>query len=856
MTWVPLAKRLEDSTFPRVLAGPLLRKVTPTSVTVWLAMRMRATVTLTVTTQDKDGKNVEVVQGQRPSVAIGKNLHIVAVTANKFLPPFSKLSEGVVYCYDLIFDFDDRLHRRMADATNKVDLAYPPWTLPSFSLPPKDLSLLRLFQGSCRKPHAEGGDMLQFVGPLIEQSASNAYARPHQLLLTGDQIYADDVGYAMSMMLMDAGKTLLGWSEEVPIQLSGHAQHLKVENLNPGIRERELSLNGFTSEELEGHLIGLGEFIAMYLFVWSEVLWPRESDQLPTFDEIVEFYKKPDMGILTEAGLEHMYLKNRRDVNHETTRTSDFLRAVKEARRVLANIPSYMIFDDHEVTDDWNMTRKFCRKVYGNELGLRVVQNALVAYSLCQHWGNVPEDFLPLDSFSVVQLPRAGASLIELLDTPQPTNANVFDQKAAEYDRKSPDIRKILAIHDAATVRTREDHAVFHDSTALRYHFTVEGPSHQVIFTDTRTWRSFPKNEADTHLLTRNRQTDQFKEQILDAPDTGNRLLFVVLTTNAPPLQPIRAATRHAFVSNHVQSYPDIYEAWDLPSAAFDRLLVALTSKLPRDASDKHTGPIILLSGDVHHSFATRIIYRASRRFEDDLQPKGAAAVIAQLVCSSLKNQTDDTIRLHRKGYYASPIPWVTQRMIRHVLSEGYVGWNFPTGRKQVVGTGEMPGTNDIPGTEYSIDLTITKGTLDVSTGERLRYYPHDIEVAQAPHYRYRFDYLLPTEQVVPLPVGTIPSLPASSSLEARKEAARNYDKAVKAFRIYNVTSQPKVVGLNNFGEIRLDWSVAESRKVHHLVRWQDPRDHKVKVTTYSVRLDINKPDDKEFPDIKARGER
>ena len=33
----------------------------------------------------------------------------------------------------------------------------------------------------------------------------------------------------------------------------------------------------------------------------------------------------------------------------------DFERGLAKVRRVLANIPTYMIFDDHDVTDDWNL---------------------------------------------------------------------------------------------------------------------------------------------------------------------------------------------------------------------------------------------------------------------------------------------------------------------------------------------------------------------------------------------------------------------------------------------------------------------------------------------------------------------
>ncbi len=44
MVWSRLQDRIDS--LPLVLAGPMLRKTTPTSVTVWLALRDAATVTL------------------------------------------------------------------------------------------------------------------------------------------------------------------------------------------------------------------------------------------------------------------------------------------------------------------------------------------------------------------------------------------------------------------------------------------------------------------------------------------------------------------------------------------------------------------------------------------------------------------------------------------------------------------------------------------------------------------------------------------------------------------------------------------------------------------------------------------
>jgi hypothetical protein len=55
---------------PLVLAGPILRKVTPQSVTVWLALHQAAAVELTV----EDDTGAPVMLGKLEIVALGANL--------------------------------------------------------------------------------------------------------------------------------------------------------------------------------------------------------------------------------------------------------------------------------------------------------------------------------------------------------------------------------------------------------------------------------------------------------------------------------------------------------------------------------------------------------------------------------------------------------------------------------------------------------------------------------------------------------------------------------------------------------------------------------------------------------------
>jgi hypothetical protein len=200
--------------------------------------------------------------GTRPTIAVGHALHIVAVTAHP-IPPFMGLTEGNVYLYNVAFDGG----LGFAAATNFADLAYAPYSLPSFCLPPKDLNKVRLIHGSCRMPHASGPDALALLDVLIEQAASNAQDRPHQLLLMGDQIYADDVADSLLLLLTDAGDALLNtsptgvplppWTEILP------GLNTPSKSLPPYWRTAPLEKAGFTSVDLRSQLMSLGEYLAM-----------------------------------------------------------------------------------------------------------------------------------------------------------------------------------------------------------------------------------------------------------------------------------------------------------------------------------------------------------------------------------------------------------------------------------------------------------------------------------------------------------------------------------------------------------------------------------------------------------------
>ena len=61
-------------------------------------------------------------------------------------------------------------------------------------------------------------DGLAWVDDLIADARTDARARPHQLMLSGDQIYADDVALPMLPQLRDRGIELLGPHEHLPMR--------------------------------------------------------------------------------------------------------------------------------------------------------------------------------------------------------------------------------------------------------------------------------------------------------------------------------------------------------------------------------------------------------------------------------------------------------------------------------------------------------------------------------------------------------------------------------------------------------------------------------------------------------------
>lgn len=94
MAFTSLKDRLPN--LPLILAGPILRKVTPSSVTVWLALKEAADVTLLIQKGELHPGQAMFGSPATSTISLGSNLHMVCVTARRKSGD-PELTHGLVY---------------------------------------------------------------------------------------------------------------------------------------------------------------------------------------------------------------------------------------------------------------------------------------------------------------------------------------------------------------------------------------------------------------------------------------------------------------------------------------------------------------------------------------------------------------------------------------------------------------------------------------------------------------------------------------------------------------------------------------------------------------------------------------
>ncbi len=497
--------------------------------------------------------------------------------------------------YDLIWTDEAGEHSL---AAVMPELLYPGQSAFSLVIPGSNRQLLH---GSCRKPHFPGKDGLVRADEWLGERLQDPTERPDWLLMTGDQVYADDVAGPMLVAihrlierlgLFDEkleGATVADSQELYRSEKSYYQREQLLPDVQGNVALRERFFGGvkkpvFTSAHARNHLMTLSEVLAMYLLVWSPVPW-RLIDRTP----VAMLAQDRDEAYCAEQAI-----------------LDEFIDGLPQVARLLAHMPSLMIFDDHDVTDDWNLTADWESTAYGHPFSKRIIGNALLAYLLCQAWGNDPE--------------RVSKPLAELSDL----LADAADSGWLNMAAQDASIEHLFGFH--------------------AWEYQVPGTPHLIVLdTRTRRWRSErspgrPSGLMDWEALTEMQQRMLDKKGVVivsPAPMFGVKLIEGVQKLFTLVGKPLLVDAENWMAHR---------------GAAKVMLNIFRHSRTP--------GNFVVLSGDVHYSYVYDIRIRHRER----------GPHIWQITSSGLKNAFPDTLldwfdRLNRWLYAPwSPLNWLTKR--------------------------------------------------------------------------------------------------------------------------------------------------------------------------------------------------
>lgn len=529
----------------KLLAGPIVRRVSQTSAYIWFAG----------TTQDI----ALVAQGAKvscQSLTLAKHCTVQLAKVSFDQP----LVLGQQVEYDIYIN-------QQGIAQHSPHLLLHNHQQPFFYYRP---NLKKVLHGSCRKPHHDSIDGLV----MAESQLHSPDTWPDLLIMTGDQVYIDDVSPDMLGCVHQLIEHLGMVDERLPSDQVTCASQLHDEqhlnqrpNLLPDAHAQAQFFGGkrkpiFTSAYADNHLMSFAEVTAIYLLNWSPTPW--------------EMISAPSTQVI-----------------------QDFSSGMDAVARLLAHVPTAMIFDDHDITDDWNLTAGWERAAYGNPLSKRIIGNALLGYFIFQGWGNAPESF----------------------DEPFITGCQTALSQLGEHDDY---IDRLLAFN--------------------QWHYSLDTQP-KVVVLDTRThrWRSERNENKPSGLMDWEALTN-FQQEIIGDP--------AVIVVSPSPIFGVKLieAIQKLFTVVGQPLMVDAENWMAHPGAANTLMNIFYHPNTPKTFT--------ILSGDVHYSFAYDIELRRHQDGPDIWQITSSG--IKNEFPSGLLAFFDRANRWLYAPY--SPLNWFTKR--------------------------------------------------------------------------------------------------------------------------------------------------------------------------------------------------
>ena len=268
-----------------------------------------------------------------------------------------------------------------------------------------------------------------------------------------------------------------------------------------------------------------------------------------------------------------------------------------EIRWLMSTVPTAMIFDDHDIRDDWNTSRPWRLDMNAKPWWRDRIQAGLASYWVYQHLGNLsPTELADNDDYQ---------HLLSIDGDTWPFLADLADRADREVD----------------------------SAKGVQFSYRWDLGRSRLIMVDSRNGRIL---DSGQRMMISDREFDWLED---NATEDLDRIDHLLLASSLPWLLPPvigdmqsvneRYADRRGWqgrLGEKLRRMGD-FEHWP----AFMKSFLRLTELIARVANHE-SGPatVSVLSGDVHHSYAARAELTESGR--------PVRAAVYQLVCSPVHN--------------------------------------------------------------------------------------------------------------------------------------------------------------------------------------------------------------------------
>jgi hypothetical protein len=297
-----------------------------------------------------------------------------------------------------------------------------------------------------------------------------------------------------------------------------------------------------------------------------------------------------------------------------------------EIRWILSTVPTAMIFDDHDVRDDWNTSAAWRRQMAQTPWWKDRIRSALASYWVYQHLGNLPPEELEADP-DYQRVLKAEGDVWPLL-------VELADRADAEID----------------------------GSKGLRFSFRWDMGRSRLVMIDSRNGRIL---DGGHHLMVGDHEFAWIEEQATAPGEVDHLLLGTsVPWLMAPALGDLEtvneiAAARPGWrgkLGEKLRQAADL-EHWPAFRESFDRLGRLVGRVAAGEEGRRPPATVSVLSGDVHHSYVARAEL-------PDLPAESAR--VHQLVCSPVHNVVPKPVRAAFRLSWSGLASRVTRRWASH----------------------------------------------------------------------------------------------------------------------------------------------------------------------------------------------